>query len=305
MSETTSKADILLPVGTFAESEGTLVNNEGRAQRYYRVFSPDKSMIESWRQILALMKIAGRKETGLWQDFGDVLSAMTEAIPAFTRLKEHKHDADFRMLNEKINRQTIRFSGRTAMNANVAVSEPKPPQDPDSPLVFTMEGSDEKPPSSMVPFYWSPGWNSVQALNFYLDEPNGSMKGGDPGIRLIDNSGKTEVEYFTPSEMTFKPVKGEWLIVPVYRIFGSEELSLKAPSVKERIDQPFLVLNPKDAEKNKVKDNDLLNIFISERSIEVKIKIQESLAEGVAGLSVNLPGMPFLELPGYGKIGER
>ncbi len=49
-----------------------------------------------------------------------------------------------------------------------------------------MEGADENPPSSLVPFYWVPGWNSYQAMNFYLDEPNGSMKGGDPGIRLID-----------------------------------------------------------------------------------------------------------------------
>jgi len=29
MNETSSKADILLPVGTFTEAEGTLVNNEG------------------------------------------------------------------------------------------------------------------------------------------------------------------------------------------------------------------------------------------------------------------------------------
>jgi NADH-quinone oxidoreductase subunit G len=51
-----------------------------------------------------------------------------------------------------------------------------------------MEGQPDNPPSSLVPFYWTPGWNSVQALNNYLDEPNGSMKGGDPGIRLIEQA---------------------------------------------------------------------------------------------------------------------
>jgi NADH-quinone oxidoreductase subunit G len=90
------------------------------------------------------------------------------------------------MLNMKMPRQTIRFSGRTAISANIRVSEPKIPQDNDSPLTFSMEGRPETPPSSMVPFYWSPGWNSVQAMYHYLDEPNGSMKGGDPGIRLIE-----------------------------------------------------------------------------------------------------------------------
>ncbi len=35
-NKTTEKSDILLPAATFAESEGTIVNNEGRAQRYYK-----------------------------------------------------------------------------------------------------------------------------------------------------------------------------------------------------------------------------------------------------------------------------
>jgi NADH-quinone oxidoreductase subunit G len=36
MNKTVRHADILLPAATFAESQGTLVNNEGRAQRYYK-----------------------------------------------------------------------------------------------------------------------------------------------------------------------------------------------------------------------------------------------------------------------------
>ena len=61
----------------------------------------------------------------------------------FQNLRSIFPDADFRMLNAKIPRQTIRYSGRTAMNANIAVSEPKPLQDPDSPLAFSMEGIQE------------------------------------------------------------------------------------------------------------------------------------------------------------------
>ena len=40
LNPTSAKADIALPAGAFAESDGTLVNNEGRAQRFYRVFKP-------------------------------------------------------------------------------------------------------------------------------------------------------------------------------------------------------------------------------------------------------------------------
>ncbi len=112
---------------------------------------------------------------------------MANELPVFSKLTKYIPDADFRMLNTKIPRQTMRFSGRTAMNANITVSEPALPKDPDSPLKFSMEGQQEDPPSSLVPFYWIPGWNSVQAMYGYVDEPDGSMKGGDPGIRLFEN----------------------------------------------------------------------------------------------------------------------
>src|SRR6185312_10499429 len=48
-SETTARAELLLPAGTFAESEGTLVSNEGRAQRFFQVFPSGDEVRESWR----------------------------------------------------------------------------------------------------------------------------------------------------------------------------------------------------------------------------------------------------------------
>ena len=45
------------------------------------------------------------------------------------------------MAGAKIPREPHRYSGRTAMLANISVHEPKPPDDPDSPLSFSMEGT--------------------------------------------------------------------------------------------------------------------------------------------------------------------
>lgn len=190
------------------------------------------------------------------------------------------------------------------MNANMAVSEPKPPDDPDSPLAFSMEGSDERPPSSLVPYYWMPGWNSVQSMNFYLDEPNGSLKGGDPGIRLIETSEKPELSFFMPGPLPLNPKPNEWLFVPVYQIFGSEELSSGAPAIAERIQPPFVLMNEKDAERTGKNEHDLLKFDISQKTIEVKLKIDSSLPPGIAGLSIGLPGMPFFDLPGWGKLAD-
>ena len=188
------------------------------------------------------------------------------------------------------------------MNANINVSETKPPEDPDSPLAFTMEGSEEVPPSSLVSYYWIPGWNSYQAMNFYLDEPNGSMKGGDPGIRLIDDKDKNQLPFFESIPSPFIRTTGEWMVVPVYRIFGSEELSSKSSPIAELIEDPFAFMNTIDAKEIQGKENDIIKLTLARQTLEVKLKINDSIPFGIVGLSIGLPGMPFVDLPDTGKL---
>lgn len=195
-TETTTRADMLLPASPFPESEGTIVNYEGRAQRYYKAVPNKEQVMESWQWLKELQKIKDNKQEISRVSFEDIVTEMVSELPALSKIREYMPGADFRMLSAKIPRQTMRNSGRTAINAHLAVSEPRVPQDNDSPLAFSMEGRPEDPPSSLVPFYWTPGWNSVQAFYKYLDEPNGSMKGGDPGIRLFEPAESHKVSYF-------------------------------------------------------------------------------------------------------------
>ena len=67
------------------------------------------------------------------------------------------------------------------MHADVDVSEPKPPDDPNSPLAFSMEGYEGRPPPALLAHDWAPHWNSVQALNKFQEEIGGPLRGGDPG----------------------------------------------------------------------------------------------------------------------------
>ncbi len=289
LNKTAQKADILLPVATFAESEGTIINNEGRAQRYYKAIDTSNQVKESWQWISDIIKIRDVNNSSLWSRFDDIIESLTREMPYFSKLKTYVPGADFRMLNAKIPRQTIRYSGRTAMNANIAVSEPKLLQDPDSPLAFSMEGIQEKPPSSLVPFYWTAGWNSVQALYInYLDEPDASLKGGDPGIRLIEPVTKGDSIYFEWKDQNADAKKDEFQIVPVYQIFGSDELSSFSPSVMQKIQEPFVLMNQKDAEKIPVADGDYIQVEISDIKIRVKVKTVDTPVQGLAGLSVNL-----------------
>ena len=58
---TTSCASLALPAANVAESEGTLVSLEGRAQRYYPVFSPRAERRPAWVWLLACMKEQERR----------------------------------------------------------------------------------------------------------------------------------------------------------------------------------------------------------------------------------------------------
>lgn len=185
MNETAKHAGILIPSGTFTESTGTIVNNEGRAQRYYRVLPAGGQIKDSWKYLLEMIRISGKikfgsrkndQENPLPEKFDEIVGLLTEAYPFFSGIREIMPDSGYRIYNEKIARQTPRFSGRTAMNANIAVSESAPLPDEDTPLAYTMEGYNGIAPASLIPFYWSPGWNSVQAANKYMDKPDGKIK---------------------------------------------------------------------------------------------------------------------------------
>ena len=167
-NQTTAKADLLLPAGTFAESDGTLVNNEGRAQRFFQVFAPQHEVRESWRWL--------RDPT--WSSLDDVLTAITKENPELAAVIKAAPLSDFRLAGARIPREPHRYSGLTSITANISVVEPKPPQDPDSALSYSMEGAPLQPPSALQPFFWSPGWNSIQAVNKFQSEIGGATARG-------------------------------------------------------------------------------------------------------------------------------
>ena len=233
LNRTALRADIVLPAGTFAESDGTLVNNEGRAQRHYQVFVPQGDIQAGWKWFHDIMTTAGRKDADHMLSLDSVTTSMADTLPVLSPVKNIAPPADFRIDGQKVPRQPHRYSGRTSMHADVAVSEAKPPEDADTPLAFSMEGSEKQPPAPLITGYWSPGWNSVQASNKYQQEVGGDLRDNGSGKRLIEPKQDGESTYFTVD-----PAKGsaemDVIDIPKYHIFGSEELSSYSPSIVER-----------------------------------------------------------------------
>jgi NADH-quinone oxidoreductase subunit G len=233
MNPTVARADIVLPAAAFAEASGALVNNEGRAQRFFQVFIPGEETQAGWKWINAIMNEKSVSAVGSRQSLDAAREAMVRELPLLAPIKDLAPSDDLRIKGQKIPRQTHRYSGRTALTANINVSEPRPPEDPDSPLAFSMEGSEEQPPSPMVSRYWAPGWNSVQALNKFQQEVGGPLRGGDPGVRLLEPTSGSAPAFF-PAVTSSPDVGPGDAPSSGYCLFGSEELSMHAPAVAAR-----------------------------------------------------------------------
>jgi len=291
--EAVDRAQVVLPAATFAESDGTLVNNEGRAQSFYQVFVAAGDIVESWRW---LQHPAG------WQTLAEVQSALAVALPVFQR-EQQEAAAILRYAEDKVPRGSHRSSGRTAMQAHIDVHEPKPPEDPDSPLAFSMEGQCS-PDAPLTTSYWSAGWNSVQALNKFQLEVGGELRGGDPGRRLMPSRGrgKAKAGYFTDVPAAFRRQQDKWLVVPMHHIFGSEELSVISKEVLERVPKPYLALSAEDAKDLSVADGDVVELRVNGSTLELAVQLRAELPSGVAGCPAGLPGVGFLDASVFGEI---
>ncbi len=299
--ETAVKAQWLIPSGTFAEADGTLVNNEGRAQRFFQVYEKT-NVKESWRWLSSIGAAAGNAAMQQWKNFDSVTMALVQEENIFSGIENVAPASGYRMNDgQRVPREPHRYSGRTAMLANVAVSEPKPPEDPDSGMSYTMEGTRALPPSSMIPFFWTPGWNSVQSVNKYQEEVGASLRGGDPGVRLFEPKGK-QWQYFNDVPEKFESVENQLWIVPVHHIFGSEELSAKAAAVAKRVPNPYLLLNRKDGDRLKLTESDKIGFEVSGQLYHLPIKLSDSIATGVAALPIGLPKLPYAGLPAWGIV---
>jgi NADH-quinone oxidoreductase subunit G len=299
--ETTQQAHIVLPAATFAEADGTLVSNEGRAQRFFQVFVPGGETQESWRWLRDLMALTGWSEGNPWQGLDDVIERLVDVLPAFTGIRECAPLADFRMVGQKIPRQSHRYSGRTAMAAHRTVHEPTPPADPDAPLAFSMEGFSGQPPSPLIPLFWAPRWSSPQALNKFQSEVGGPLRGGDPGVRLLEPTADGQIAFLGSIPEAFTRRQGAWLFVPLYHIF-TEELSLLSPPLAERRPEPAVVLNPDDAAALQVSPDKEAICRIHDEVHRLPVRVDPTLPAGIAGLPA--PLLAGRDLPLWGTVAK-
>lgn len=300
---TSEKAHVIIPVGSFAEADGTLVNNEGRAQRYYQVYAPPAPIQESWRWLKKIAAAAGLpvlQDCTLLEDFTEALVAQH---PFFDGIQDLSPPASFRKAGQKIPRAPHRYSGRTAMLAHLNVHEPKPEEDTDSPLSFTMEGYRGRPPAALIPFFWAPGWNSVQAINKYQIEIGGALHDGDPGRRLLEP--EAHLRFFAEYPEPFVAINGHLWVVPLYHIFGSDMLSRHSAGIEELMPAPYIGMHPEDAAQLGLQEGDLLSFRLRECTYALPVRMMPVYPRGLAAVPRGLPGVPLQEMPLFIQVDEK
>jgi NADH-quinone oxidoreductase subunit G len=234
------------------------------------------------------MSVTGPPEGSSWKSLDDCTASLAGKFPDLEKIRDAAPPAGFTIGGRKIPRQAHRASGRTSVYANIDVHEPKPPDDPDSPLTFSMEGYEGEPPAPLIARFWAPGWNSVQAVNKFQAEVGGSLHGGDPGVRLIEPPKAAKADYFLDIPQPFE-LKPTFLALPLYHIFGSEEMSMLSPTIAERAPKPYVALNPQDATLLHVSEGEAVEVSLLNKQWLLPVAIKTELPAGTAGFPAGLP----------------
>jgi len=213
LTPTARAADLALSSASFAESDGTFINQEGRAQRYFKAIFGENDPPPAWALLRDAGLAAGRLANGQWETHADLLAAIATALPDLAPCALASPPVG----GARPATLPHRHSGRTAAHAHLDVREPAPPKHADSPLGTTMEG----PPihqQHLAPVLWSPGWNSGQAIN--------------KQALAVE-----EVFLFEPSRPPLKRFECP-TAPPDDRDLGAEELSNYAPAIIARRQAP-------------------------------------------------------------------
>jgi len=300
---TAAQADVLFPASTGPESDGTFVNQEGRAQRFYQVFMPEGEVKASWQWLSDLGRVTSQENgskdgVATWHNFDEAVAATATAAPELARIGEVAPSASFRLVGQKAPRQTERCSGRTSLIAHLTMHEPPPPADPHSPLGFTMEGYRGPVPSPLISQFWAPGWNSIQSVNTYQDEVGGPLRDEMPGVRLLEPVTAKAPSWFTTVPRAFQPTAQQWLLLPLAAVFGSDELSAQSPAIVERIAKPSLSLHPSDGTRLGLVDHGTIELKVQGATYHVAVHFEPATPAGTAGLSL-VPEVSGVRVPAW------
>jgi NADH-quinone oxidoreductase subunit G len=232
--------EINLPVSSFSECSGSELNYQGLIQSHVPATKPSGQCLPSWQWLVNIARLH-QHSLGKVDNLGQLRGLLNQDHPQLSVHFNKHHQTPMAL-------QTPRTSGRTAMLANQTVHEPKPFIEIGAPYKHSMEGiqagqSKEFP----MAYSWSPGWNSNQSNHKFRDEYRGSELAQQEGVLCI--AAKHSDQWFKWQADWSKNSKAQWQILPLQKVFGSDNLSLHALPIAQLKVQAQIVLSAVDSGK--------------------------------------------------------
>jgi NADH-quinone oxidoreductase subunit G len=282
-TRTGEAANLVLAAGTFAETTGTFVSYEGRAQHFYSTFKAAKEIMSSAKWLCDT-------EFGQEPRIHILTGGAAAILPNGYKLQKLTPGADWTFNGAKAPRQHHRYSGRTAMRAHINVHEPKQEQDEDGLMTFSMEGVPPTTDATIFNSPWAPGWNSNQALFKFQKHTGAELSQAGHGELLFDGSAGAKAWY--AATVTKATLQG-FAMFPLYHLFGSEELTAKSDAIQARATAAYVALNPADAARLGLGASDGVQV---QNNGAVPYLVRNSVQPGTVGISVGLSGLNFQDM---------
>jgi NADH-quinone oxidoreductase subunit G len=232
--------EINLPVSSFSECSGSELNYQGLIQSHLPATKPSGQCLPSWQWLVNIAKLRQHR-LGEIDNLGQLRDLLNPDYPQLSVHFNQHHQTQLAL-------QTPRVSGRTAMLANQTVHEPKPFGETGAPYKQSMEGTQAGQKKEFpLAYSWSPGWNSNQSNHKFRDEYRGNELAQQVGVLCIDANQSDQ--WFKWQAVWSKNTKAQWQILPLQKVFGSDNLSLHALPIAQLKVQAQIVVSPLDAEK--------------------------------------------------------
>jgi NADH-quinone oxidoreductase subunit G len=181
----------------------------------------------------------------------------------------------------------------------------------------------EQPPSSTIsgkPFLAIPMTTGPGVANAGDGQPTDQKPNGNnmPPEQLAQQGAvPSRPDYSNQISPPFVPQQGEWLVVPLFHVFGSEELSVLSPGIAELSPEPYIAVNSEDAKEivsspqqkspSEAKvgeglENVTVGLSVNGMTFQLPVRIVKDLPRGVAGIPAGLANLVVTGLPASGKL---
>lgn len=302
-----SKADLILPSTSFIESNGTVINYECRAQRFFRLYDPiyyndTVCILESWRWLYLINDLYMDKIRTEKLKIDNVIDDLVKCFPELIKIKDAAPDANFRVHGQKIAQAPYRYSGRTSMFSHIDIHESSVYANDETMFTNSMEGSySSRSRHKHIPFVWSPGWNSPQAWNKFQNKVNESLYPSDPGVLLLHKESSIQINYISKikwftsvsSDVEERKDKEYWIIAPYWYLLGSEYTSQRSKYVKKCMFDVHAILNPLDVSRLNIKEGMMIQFKCAGEILCLPVQSSINLPIFHIGLPMGFPGIPI------------